>query len=91
MSDPLSRRSNAASIAALTKWGHTDAKAGTAAARKAFLDRFEREADPDLVLDPDERARRAGRLRRAHFKRMAAKSVQSRAKKKAHLDEENGT
>lgn len=82
MLDPSSRRSNAASIAALTRWGHADTKAGTAPARRAFLDRFEREADPEQKLDPDERARRADRLRRAHFKRMAAKSAQSRAKKK---------
>jgi hypothetical protein len=36
----------------------------TAPARAAFLSRFEREVDPDGVLDPDERARRADHAKR---------------------------
>ena len=53
----------------------------TSAARKAFLDRFEREADPDGTLSPAERERRAGYLRQAYFSRLALKSAQARSRK----------
>ncbi|MCB1006990.1 MAG: hypothetical protein KDB35_22595 [Acidimicrobiales bacterium] len=52
--------------------------AGTAKARSAFLDRFEREVDPDGVLAPAERARRAHHARKAYFTRLAFKSAQAR-------------
>lgn len=71
-------RSLRASIASHSKWAHTDPTEGTKAARAAFLDRFDREADPDGTLDPAERARRAAHLRSAHFKRLAMKSAQAR-------------
>jgi hypothetical protein len=44
--------------------------------------RFEREADPDGVLDPTERARRAAHLRRAYFARLALASSRARAAKR---------
>jgi hypothetical protein len=70
------------SIAAHTSWAHTlDPAARTAKARAAFTDRFQQEADPDGVLAPEERARRAEHLRRAHYKRLALKSVQARRKR----------
>src|SRR4051794_15124263 len=53
----------------------------TAPARAAFNSRFEREVDPDGVLPPEERARRAAHARRAHFQRMALKSAQLRRKR----------
>ncbi|PWW24922.1 hypothetical protein JD79_04114 [Geodermatophilus normandii] len=72
-------RSVIASIAAHSSWANTaDPAARTANARRAFRDRFEREADPDGVLPPAERARRAEHLRKAHFKRLALKSAQVR-------------
>lgn len=58
-----------------------DAKAHTANARAAFLNRFEREVDPDGVLSPAERARRASYARRAYFLDLAAKSARSRRRK----------
>jgi hypothetical protein len=33
--------------------------------------KFEDAVDPERVLDPDERERRAARLRRVHFSRLA--------------------
>jgi hypothetical protein len=70
-----------ASIAAHTQWAkEPDPTGRTATARKAFMERFEREADPDGTLDPAERARRAEHLRRAYFTRLALAS--SRARKK---------
>jgi hypothetical protein len=41
---------------------------------------WERQVDPDGVLDPQERARRAGHAKKAHFARLALKSAQARRK-----------
>lgn len=66
-------------IAANESWARTpDRAARTANARKAMLDKFEHEVDPDGALPPAERARRAEYLRRAHFQRLALKSAQVR-------------
>ena len=58
-----------------------DPAAHTAPARKVFLSRFEREVDPDGVLDPQERARRAEHAKKAYFLSLAAASSKARAKK----------
>jgi hypothetical protein len=59
-------------LAAHTRWASVeDRRAATAKARKAFLDRFERQVDPDRVLPPSERARRAESARKAHMARLA--------------------
>jgi hypothetical protein len=76
-------RSLAASIAAHSKWAVTDPVQGTAAARAAFLSRFELLADPSGELDPAERARRAGHLRKAHFRRLALASAKARRGRRA--------
>lgn len=59
---------------------NSDPVAHTAPAREAFLNRFEREADPDGTLDPDERARRAAHLRKAYFAGLALASAKARRK-----------
>lgn len=59
----------------------TDPAAHTASARAAFLSRFEREVDPDGVLDPAERARRAEHAKKAYFFRLALASKQAWARK----------
>jgi hypothetical protein len=72
-------RSIRAQIAAHESWAHTeDRSARTANARKAMLDKFERQVDPNNELAPSERAKRAEHLRKAHFKRLALKSARSR-------------
>ena len=53
-------------------------EAMTRAARKGFMARFEREADPDGVLPPEERARRAEHLKRAYFTGLALKRAENR-------------
>lgn len=53
----------------------------TRPARAAFWSKFEREVDPDGVLDPAERARRAEMARKAYFARLALKSAQAGAKR----------
>jgi hypothetical protein len=60
----------------------TDPTAHTAPARKAFLSRFEREVDPDGLLDPQERARRAEHAKKAYFLKLARASSSARAKKR---------
>ena len=55
----------------------------TAPARAAFLSRFERQVDPDGVLDPEERARRAEHAKKAYFLRLALASRKARAEKRA--------
>lgn len=71
-----------ARIAASERWSRTaDPSAATAPARRAFLDRFERQVDPEGVLDPLDRARRAAHARKAYFARLALKSAQARRAK----------
>jgi hypothetical protein len=57
-----------------------DARETTASARRAFDLRFEREVDPDGLLDPAERARRAKHAKAAYFTRLALKSAKARRK-----------
>ena len=57
-----------------------DPTAHTAPARKAFLDRFERQVDPDGTLDPVDRARRAEHAKKAYFLSLALKSAAARRK-----------
>lgn len=76
--DP-SERAMVARLAAHERWAHTtDRAAATAAARKAAADRFEKQVDPDGVLPPAERARRAESARKAFYTRLALKSAQAR-------------
>jgi len=60
-----------------------DPQAHTAAARKSFLSRFEREVDPDGLLEPQERARRAEHAKKAYFLKLALRSSESRKKRPA--------
>ena len=59
-----------------------DPRATTAKARAAFLSRFETEVDPDGVLDPSERCRRALAARSAYFARLALKSARVRRRRR---------
>ena len=58
-----------------------DPREYTKAARRAFLDKFEAEVDPDHVLPEAERLRRAAAARSAHFAKLALKSVRARRTK----------
>lgn len=60
-----------------------DRTARTAPARAAALDRFETQVDPDGVLDPVERAKRAENAKKAYFREIALKSAAARARRKA--------
>lgn len=68
-----------AQVAAHESWAHTsDRSARTAPARAALMARFEADVDPDGMLPPDERARRAKHARKAYFLRLALKSAKAR-------------
>src|SRR5262249_702276 len=75
-------RSQAARIAAHCLHAKVDDPvAHTAPARRAFLDRFESEGDPEGTLEPADRARRAGHARKAYFARLALRSAAARRRK----------
>jgi hypothetical protein len=81
-------RSLIARLAAHESWARTtDPSARTEPARRALLDRFERQVDPDGVLSPEERARRAGHARKAYFARLALRSAQARRRASGASDE----
>ncbi|HET6836112.1 MAG TPA: hypothetical protein VFH30_19780 [Acidimicrobiales bacterium] len=84
--EPLTpaERSLRARIAVHTSWAQTpDRAARTAPARRAALDRFQRQVDPDGSLSEAERARRAEQAMRAHMARLALRSAQARRRQKA--------
>jgi hypothetical protein len=67
--EPASRaeRSLRARLAAYALHAQHDPRETTANGRAAFLARFDRDVDPEGLLEPDERARRAEQARRAYF------------------------
>lgn len=79
MPQPLSERSLRSQVGAHTKWAACeDRAAATEPARRALLDRFDREVDPEGTLPAAERARRADHARSAYFAGLALKSRRSR-------------
>ena len=66
-------RSAYASIGGLTSVARQGPDIVAARARKGLRAKFEAEADPDGLLDPEERARRADLLMRAHMRRIILK------------------
>ncbi len=69
-------------LGAYTMLSRHDPRETTRAAHEAFMSRFEREVDPEGLLDPGERTRRAEMARKAYFTRLALKSAQVRRRKK---------
>jgi hypothetical protein len=66
-------------LAVHESWARTaDRPARTAKARKAALDRFEKQVDPEGVLLPADRAIRAEHARKAYFTRLALQSAKVR-------------
>lgn len=74
-------RSLRAKLAAHALHSRCDSKDLTAKARETFLARFEAEVDPEGILSPEERRRRAEHARKAYFARIALKSAKSRRTK----------
>jgi hypothetical protein len=67
-----------ARLAAHSLQAKVDSTAHTEPARRAFADSFEKQVDPDGILSPEERKRRAEQARKAYFTRLAFKSVRAR-------------
>jgi hypothetical protein len=84
-SDDLSpaERSLRARLAVHTLHATRDSHETTAAARAGFLARFERQVDPDGILDQSERRRRAEHARRAYFIRLSMAAAAARRAKRA--------
>lgn len=64
-----------------------DSREITAPARARFLERFDREVDPDGSLPDNERRRRAALARRAYFAKLAYRSVEARRRKSIRAPE----
>jgi hypothetical protein len=81
-SETPAERSLRGRTAVLTSWANTaDWTARTAPGRTKFEGRFDRQVDPDGVLPPHERAKRAAMARRAYFTELARKSAAARRKR----------
>jgi hypothetical protein len=79
---PDSLRVQIGRVGAYESWARTkDRSARTAPGRKAMLDKFEREVDPNNELTPQERAKRAVFARKAYFARLVLKSAQARRRR----------
>src|ERR671933_3098181 len=76
-------RSLRARIAAYALHAQQDPRETTAKGRAAFLARFDRQVDPEGLLEPEERRRRAEQARRAYFARLSLAAVKSRQAKRA--------
>lgn len=73
-----------ARIASYTRWAHADDQDRFAAGyrmRQGLQAKFEREVDPEGLLLPQERAKRADYLYKAHMQRLALKAAQARRRK----------
>lgn len=70
--------SSSARIGAHALHSQRDSRKVTERARKTFLERFERQVDPDGELDPAERARRAAHAKAAYFGRLGVLSGKAR-------------
>lgn len=71
-------------IAANSRWAlEPNRAAATAPGREAFMNRFERQVDPDNKLDQAERARRAESAKKAYFTSLALKSAKARRAREA--------
>jgi hypothetical protein len=68
-------------IGAYALHAQRDAKETTAKARATFLQRFEAEVDPEGVLAPDERHRRAQAARKCYFAKLGLLAAKKKRKK----------
>jgi hypothetical protein len=77
-------RSLRARSAAHFRWAkEPDRVAATAAARDGLQAKFERQVDPDGLLDPIDRAKRAESARKAYFADLTRRSIAARRRRKA--------
>ncbi len=65
---------------------HAQGKTNSGPATAASMARFENQVDPDGVLSPEDRARRAGWAKKAWFSRLQYLAAKSRRLKREHQD-----
>jgi hypothetical protein len=76
-------RSQRGRMAAYISWARTEDRAArTLPRRRAMLDKFEKEVDPEGKLPIQERAKRAEWARKAYYQRLSMKSVAARQGRK---------
>jgi hypothetical protein len=80
--DPA-ERSLRARLAAYAMHAQHDSRETSANGRAAFRAKFDREVDPEGLLDPQERRRRAEQARRAYFARLSLAAAKARQAKRA--------
>ena len=81
--DSAAFRSQRGRLGAYTSWAKTDDRAArTLPGRRALLDKFETEVDPEGKLPIQERAKRAEFARKAYYQRLAMKSAAARQRRK---------
>jgi hypothetical protein len=81
--DTAQRRIRRARIAAHASWARTlDPAARTAPGTRAFLDRFDRQVDPDGTLPSEVRANLARHARRAYMLSLAERSAKVRRQRR---------
>lgn len=86
--DPVQRQITAR-IGAHARWANTTDRAGALApARRGMDERFEREVDPDGVMDPATRARLAKNAKSAYYARLQLRAAQARSARAAKTDRE---
>jgi hypothetical protein len=61
---------------------HAKGGTNTGPAKAAFEARFEREVDPEGILDPEERQKRAQHARAAYFLRLSLAGVKAKREKR---------
>lgn len=84
--DPT-ERSITARIGAHARWANTTDRAGALApARRGMDERFEREVDPDGVMDPATRARLAANAKSKYYAQLQLKAAKARRVRKADGD-----
>lgn len=82
-------RSRNAQHAAIKRWAKEDPYEGTKAARRGFLARFERQVDPDNLLDPAERHKRAQAAMKRHMRAIRSNRTMKELARKAEASEAN--
>ncbi len=75
-------RSLRARIAAYSLHAQRDSRELTKPALKAFLDRFEKQVDPNGALPVEERRRRAEAAKKAYMSALALKSAKARRRRR---------
>ena len=81
-SDDRSLRRQRGQIGAYALHSQYDSRQLTAKARQAFQSRFEQEVDPDGLLPPEERRRRAEHARTLYYRQLAYRSAKARRQRR---------